>query len=159
MEPINFLLNKSSNTKDRGGVVDAPAFSLTKVMAVLAPVITGLATVVINWIKKKDFTPDQLMVIIVALVAFLAITGAADVIARGIAASAKLTSDSTTAAAQARLRMTPLGTTVKAQLHQDGRDKDVTVVAISDGRPAEFLCYDADGALTWNPVDELTLKG
>lgn len=169
MEPIKFLLNESEKTKNQH-VVDAPAFSLTKVMAVVAPLLTALVTVATNWIKKNDFTAGQITIIIVALIAFLAVTGAADVLARGIAASAKMTSDaatrtaeltseSTKAAAAMRLRLTPFESAIKGQLHQEGRDKDVTVVAVSDGTPAEFLCHDDDGALTWNPVDKVTLKG
>jgi hypothetical protein len=171
---ISFLRNTSPSTSS-SQVVEAPAFSLTKVMALVAPLVTGIASVAINVIKKKDFSPGQWTTIIVALIAFLAITSAADVIARGIATSATKSADglegaatkvadglaaaatkaseglatSASTTAGGRLHMTAFKPTVRAQLSKDGPDEEVTVVAVSD----------ADESLSWEPMANLTLKG
>lgn len=70
-------------------VFEAPAFSITKVMAVVAPLVTALETWATSQLKSVAFTSGQITAIMASLVGFLAITGAANVIAWGLATSAE----------------------------------------------------------------------
>lgn len=51
MNPINFLLNRNAP-----GMVGAPAFSITKVLATLATVATPLAALLVAKIGSVDFS-------------------------------------------------------------------------------------------------------
>ena len=83
-EPVKFLLNQTDATST-GQAVEAPAFSLTKVLAVVAPLLTAVTAFATSALEDVEFDSGQITLMIVALVAFLAITAAADVLARGIA--------------------------------------------------------------------------
>lgn len=149
---------------EAASVVSAPAFSLTKVMAVVAPLVTALVTFVTAKLRSDAFTDGQITVMIVALVAFLAVTASADVMARAIATAAAKKADGYTAAAStsasARLRMAQFGTPLGAHLAHDGNShEDVQVLAVSDANPPEFLCLRADQTLTWAAAATVTFQG
>lgn len=151
LNPLNLLLN--SDTKD-SAVVQAPAFSLTKVMALVAPLVTGLATWLTTAVLEEgtSFTTGQITTLLVALIAFLAVTGAADVLARGIATSAQTT-------ASGRLRMITFKSPIPGEVDLNGDGKthmDVTVVAASDADPPELLCLH-EGETSWQPVGKVRL--
>ena len=78
----DFMLNRG---QEEESVVSSQAFSLTKVMAVIAPLLTALATWATDALTTVQFTPTHYTVIIVSLIAFLAITGSADVLAGWLA--------------------------------------------------------------------------
>ncbi len=144
-------------------VIEAPAFSLTKVMAVVAPLVTVLVTFVTAKLQDAAFTYGQITVMIVALLGFLAITSAADVLARGIATAAVKKADGLTAAAQtsaaARLRMAQFGTPMPGRLSlPSGGHQDVSVLAVSDANPPEFLCLGEDQTLSWNVATNVTFN-
>ena len=147
--PLSLLLN--SNKEDTA-VVQAQAFSLTKVMAVLAPLVTALATWLAGQFKEASFTTGQITTLLVALIAFLAVTGAADVLARGIATSAQTT-------ASGRMRMMTFKSPIPGEVDVNGDGKthmDVTVVAASDADPPELLCLH-EGETSWQPVSKVRL--
>lgn len=81
--PIKFLLNRGVDE-----VVKAPAFSLTKVLQTAALVLTPLVTLLVSALPKISFSPGQVVTLTVAVLALLAVTGSADVLARGMATSA-----------------------------------------------------------------------
>lgn len=147
MTVADFFLNKGTQNQD-AAVVDAPAFSLTKVMAVVAPVVTALAALATSKIKNVNFSESQVTVLIVSLVAFLAVTSSADVLARGIATSAEKT-------ASARTRLLRFDTPLVARLKVDGGSETVTILAASDAIPSEYLCVRADQAIEWHKATKL----
>ena len=147
--PLSLLLN---NGKEDSSVVQAPAFSLTKVMALLAPLVTGLAAWLAARFQDVPFTTGQITTLLIALIGFLALTGSADVLARGIATSAQTT-------ASGRLRMITFQSPLPGELDLNGDGKthtDVTVVAASDADPPELLCLH-DGETSWQPVSRVRL--
>lgn len=123
----------------------APAFSLTKVMATVAPLVTTLVALLSAALPAVDFSSTQITTLLVALLGFLAVTGAADVLARAVAASARHTS---TSAARERLLRFPVPLT--ARLTADGTGPAVSVIAAAAG--PEYLCVREDGTLTWEPA-------
>jgi hypothetical protein len=146
VEPVKFLLNQTASTKDNQAV-EAPAFSLTKVMAVVAPLLTAVTALATSAIKNVSFSSAQITTMIAALIAFLAVTASADVLARGIATSADKQ-------ANGRLRMMRFSTPLKGQLAKS----DVHVLAASDAEPPEFLCLRADESLSWHPASKVRLS-
>lgn len=139
------FLNTGTEEKQ---VVEAPAFSLTKVMAVVAPLVTGVITVLTAAIKDVSFSGGQITALIISLVAFLAITASADVIARGLATSAQTT-------AAGRARWVRFDVPLNAQLELEGPDEAVVVLAASDASPPEYLCVRADKSLSWEPSSKV----
>jgi hypothetical protein len=139
------FLNQGTEDKQ---VVEAPAFSLTKVMAVVAPLVTAVVTSVTAALKNISFSGGQITTLIVALIAFLAITASADVLARGLATSAQ-----TTAAGRARWVRFDKPLDAKLELH--GPDEAVAVLAASDASPPEYLCVRADKSLSWEPASKI----
>lgn len=138
------------NEGAEAGVVDAPAFSITKVMAVVAPLITAVVALVTSALEDVSFTSSQIVTLIVALIAFLAVTASADVLARGIATSAEKS-------AAARGRWVTFTRPLSATLALQGKDETVSVLAASDAVPPEFLCVRADKSLRWEKSSELTI--
>ena len=139
------FLNQGTEDKQ---VVEAPAFSLTKVMAVVAPLVTAVVTSVTAALKNVSFSGGQITTLIVSLIAFLAITASADVIARGLATSAQTT-------AAGRARWVRFDKPLNAQLELQGPDEAVAILAASDASPPEYLCVRADQSLSWEPSSKI----
>lgn len=151
--PLEFFLN-TDPTRVESSVVEAPAFSLTKVMAAVAPLVTVVVAVVTSWINKNKETFDarDITVLIVALLAFLAITGSSDVIARGIAAASD-------AQADGRLRMVRFEPPLDGKRDTGaGGHEDIRVVAASDASPPEFLYLGENDKLLWSPADKIKFE-
>jgi uncharacterized membrane protein YciS (DUF1049 family) len=178
MGPIDFLLNTGPSSNQ---VVQAPAFSLTKVMAVAAPVLTAACTYAVSTLNDVEFTSGQAMTLIVAIIAFLAVTIAADVLARGMATSADKSASAARESAQAaaeaatkaaelkassiasgvsgRLRMLRFSQPIDAYVAKDGPDEHVTLLAASDADPPEYLCMHDDRSMTWTPAGVVRMNG
>lgn len=133
------FLNEGKEDKT---VVESPAFSITKVMAVVAPLVTALVTWATSQLENVAFTSGQITAIIASLIGFLAVTGAADVIARGVATSASM-------AATARGKWIRFDKPLAATLEMAGADEQISVLAASDAQPPEFLCVREDQSLSW----------
>jgi hypothetical protein len=141
--PIKLLLNQ--NSKD--DVIDAPAFSITKVLTTSAVFLTPLVTYLVKKVQNITFSAGQMVVLISAVLALLAVLGAADVLARAIA-----TSRSTYPANPVEIKP-PL----KASWSLPGEDKNVRVIACrTQGSVAEFLAVGEDDELQWVPQSKLT---
>lgn len=151
--PLEFFLN-SDPEREQAAIVEAPAFSLTKVMAAVAPLVTIVVAAVTAGIQrnKDTFDSGQIITLILGLLAFLAITGAADVISRGIAAASEKQ-------AAGRLRMVQFDKPLKARraTGNEGHE-DVRVVAASDASPPEFLYLGEDEKLRWAPGSQIKFK-
>jgi hypothetical protein len=76
--PIKFLLNRDASATK----VSAPAFSITKDLATTAIILGPLTTALVGWLGSAHLTDGQYVTLTLALVAFIAILGAADVLAR-----------------------------------------------------------------------------
>ena len=152
-------LGKLFLNESESGPVEAPAFSLTKVMAVVAPLVTLVVATVTDLVKAESFTSGQVTALIVALVAFLAVTGSADVLARALATSADKSATAAEKAAAASLGATaPLVTfrsPLAATLSLPGDDEALTVIAVRDGDPCQYLCRRADETFEWHPADKV----
>lgn len=146
-DPVSWLLNKGTKEKD---VVDAPAFSLTKVLTVGAPVVTIAVTLIARWVDEANFAlaPVHFTVLVVAVLGLVAIAGAADVIARGLA----------TAAARPPARVVHFANPIQALRFMDGPDDAVTVLAVSCEEPPRYLCMKPDGSMRWEAENDLKLS-
>jgi hypothetical protein len=132
----DFLSNKGAENP----LVASPAFSLTKWLQTGALVLTPLVTVLVAAIPKVDFTTWQIVALTAALLAFLATTASADVLARGVAAGAEKLAAGTTG------KVVAIDPPVRGFLSADTRTA-VTVVAARPQGP-DFLVVRAD-ALEW----------
>lgn len=147
--PVDFLLNKGGPDE---AVVDAPAFSLTKVLTVAAPVVTAAVALISDKLDNMDFQAVHVTTLTVAVLGLVAIAGSADVIARSIASGAQ--ADATEPASVVRL-----ATPIKAVRILPGDDENVEVTALSCEQPPRFLCLRADASLSWEEEDDLRFSG
>jgi hypothetical protein len=119
----SFFANKGAEAEE-GAVIEAPAFSITKVMAAVAPLLTAGTTWAVSTLGDTKFNSGQISAIIIALIGFLAVTGAADVLARAVATAAEKRSTVG--------RMVPLEKPIEATIDRAGRDEIVSIYAVSD---------------------------
>src|SRR4051812_47660970 len=95
--PLQFLLNTGADADKQ--VVEAPAFSLTKVLGAGAVIITPIATIIVDKVQKQtDFKAQHYVALALGLLGFLAITAAADVLARSIVTASKKNAEAADAA-------------------------------------------------------------
>jgi hypothetical protein len=151
--PWEFFTNTGNQKKD-SSVVQAQAFSLTKVLGLLAPVVATAGTWAASQIKDIKFSSGEVTAIIIAVLALWAVTSAADVIARGLATSAATT-------ASGRLHMVTFKEPVEGRLVlEDSTEPDelVTAIAVSDANPPEYLVFhEDDQSLSWESVRKVGL--
>jgi hypothetical protein len=161
--PVDFMLNTGANADKQ--VVEAPAFSLTKVLGAGAVIITPIATVIIDAVQKQtNFKANHYVALAIGLLGFLAITAAADVLARAIGAAAKSKATAAeknvdaaleaSAAARVRAaasaaRLVPFDTPILAQLVQPGADEPVKVLAAASADDPYLLVKREDDTIEW----------
>ncbi len=156
--PVDFLLNRDGADKQ---VVEAPAFSLTKVLAIAAPVVTVVAGFIADkWDQVSvDMEAVHFTALTIAVLAFVAIGAAADVLARSIAVK----SESLTRMRSERSNLYRFPAPIKAELRTNGADsedhRDVDVVAMSDAVPLQFLVLGGDGTVSWEDAEKIVLAG
>jgi hypothetical protein len=153
--PISFLLNRDNADTS----VAAPAYSITKVLATGASVVTPLVVLLATKLGSLDFSSAEIVVLTVAVLGFLAIIAAADVISRSAA----------TANAEASRAARPVAVAVegsdgvlfeflpvrKGIFHVDGPDPDVQIVA---GRGPQLLIAEQGKPLAWVPQEQVTFS-
>ncbi|TQM61718.1 hypothetical protein [Humibacillus xanthopallidus] len=144
-----FFTNTSPEQED-SALVEAQAFSLTKVIGLLAPVVAAAGTWAASQLKSVTFTSGEVTAIIIAVLAVWAITSVADVLARSMATSAEKQ-------ANGRLHMITFDEPVDATAIRDGADEAVEVVAVSDAKPAEYLVLHANNTVTWESAPSVHL--
>ena len=146
MGPVDFLLNRVDEPRPVAQVVEAPAFSLTKVMAIITPLLAGGTAVAARTLDDVDFNATHVIVLIVAVVAFLAVTMSADLLSRGIAtASEKVASQ----------RITILQQPLKVRLSIQGGEQPAHIVGVSNTAPASFLCLFDNKTTAWVTSDKV----
>jgi len=164
-----FLLNKTDAGKD--AVVQAPAFSITKVLTAAAIVVGPIATVIVDKVTKLNFSGWQVVSLAVGLLLFVAITASADVIGRSVAAAAEAgrkAAEANLGAAEANgkaveaytAQLIPFQRPLNGKQKQDGFDSPVCVLAAAPGGVPRYLVRPADqpdGPLTWLPCKEVAI--
>jgi hypothetical protein len=150
--PLDFFLNQGEEAEQKQ-VVEAPAFSLTKVLASGAVIITPLATLLVDKLDKADFRPAHYVALALGLLGFLAIASAADVLARAIGTAAVKKAEAATAgqaqAAANAARLVPFDTPVTALWSLPGPDQQVKVLAAASAGDPYLLVQGDDDKLTW----------
>jgi hypothetical protein len=158
----DFLLNRSAGAQE-AQVVEAPAFSLTKVLASAAVVVTPIATLLVDKLADVNLTAWNYTVLAVAVLGFLAITASADVYSRAYATAAKEHATAATAAigtAAAGLGHIVTFNEPIAGHHINNTpnvaDPEVEVLAsaYSDG---PRLLVKENGSVTWLPAAEVKI--
>jgi hypothetical protein len=150
--PITFLLNRSTDTD--GQVVGAPAFSLTKVLTTTALVVTPIVTLITTTATDVTLTSGNFVALCAAVLGFLAIASAADVLARSIATAAQSKAKAAAASVAQLVRFNP---PLPASHILRAADKDVDVVGVVHTGEPLFLVLE-EGSLKWLPTSEVALK-
>lgn len=154
--PIKFLLNRDNTD----AAVAAPAYSITKVLATGASIVTPLVALLAAKLGSISFSSAEVVVLTVALLGFLAIVAAADVISRGAAVgnADQIHTAPQPAAAEGAVADGVLFEFLpvrKGVLHQDGPDPDVQVLA---GRGQLLLVAEQGKPLAWVPQQHVTFS-
>jgi hypothetical protein len=151
-KPVAFLLNRDHPDT----AVSAPAFSITKVLATGAGILTPLAALLAARLGSMDFSAAEVVALTVALLGFLAIVATADVISRSLVTARStpardpLPLDGAEKADGVLFEFVPVR---KGILHVDGPDPDVQVLA---GRGRQLLVAEQGKQLTWVPQEQVT---
>jgi hypothetical protein len=158
----DFLLNKSEDAQE-AQVVEAPAFSLTKVLAASAVVITPLATFIVDQLSKVNLSAGNYTTLVLGLLGFLAITASADVFSRAYATAAKEHATAATAAITTATagvgHVVPFTKPLAAHRisNKEGvGDAAVEVLASAYADGPRFLVKE-DSSVTWLRASEVTI--
>jgi len=159
----NFFLNtKTEDGKSTpvDAAVDAPAFSLTKVLTAGAVIVPPLGTLLVKLLQGKDFKlkPVHVVVLIVALLGFVAILASADVLARAIAAGSQSQAEAMTKLRDAE-NLISFATPIRATLKDAATDPEVRVLAATGGSCAHFLIKKKDDIITWTLAENVRILG
>jgi hypothetical protein len=166
--PFSFF----TNSQDPNGtqLVQAPAYSITKVLTTAAIVLVPIGTVVVDGLTKLSFTSWQVVTLALGVMLFGAILGSADVLSRSRAAAAKLNAQSaasTPAVASTENggqshavpgQIIPFKGTVKGHTH--GASSKVSVVGLCAGDVPCLLVQPmgAAGGSYLLPATEVTIE-
>ena len=154
----DFFLNQGENSEKQ--VVEAPAFSLTKVLASGAVVVTPIAALVLDALETHvNFRAHHYVALAIGLLGFLAIASAADVLARALVTGAEKKAQAANAtrlqAAARAARLVPFDTPVPSHHVKVGLDAPVKVLAAASGDDPYLLIQDKDGKITWVLAEEV----
>ena len=153
MNLFDFLLNRTETDKQ---FVQAPAFALTKVLTAAAVIVTPLATLIVEKTSSVDLTSGQYVTLALGLLAFLAVTSSADVLARSIAAAGQQKAGALVAAAG---RLIPFDAPLQGRRMKEGTSShvDVQVLATAQGDGPLFLVKEAAAPLEWAKASEIKI--
>jgi hypothetical protein len=148
----DFLFNKSDQAQ-KSQVVDAPAFSLTKVLASGSVIVAPLATLLVDKLSDLDLKPHHWVALIIGLLGFLAVTAAADVLARSLATAAAKNAEAAAAGIAQFIRFQdPLA----AHQGTGTTRSSVEVLAVAHAGQPYFLVKDGD-SIKWEPQSGVTI--
>lgn len=152
---LDFLLNREEQDKQ---AVAAPAFSLTKVLAVAAPVVTVVAGFIADkWDQVAlNLQAVHFTALTIAVLAFVAIGAAADVLARSIAVRGEATAQARSAKTGIVRFAAPIPAYLLTDEDNEAAHEDVRIVAASDASPPQYLVIHGDDELTWREADEIS---
>jgi hypothetical protein len=163
LNPVSVLLNQSGEAKD-AQVVQAPAFSLTKVLAAAAVIVTPIAAVLVDQLKTVNLTAGNYVALAASVLGFLAIASAADVLGRSYATGAKEKATAMTAAAEksAEAAQAALGQVVTFETplagHRIDPGPDVPIEVLATAYSGEPLVLAKEGeAIKWLRMAEVTI--
>jgi len=146
--PVKFLLNQSTEAEE-SAVVESNAFSLTKVLAAGAIIVGPIATGFLEHLKGLE--TRHWVLLAVALLGFLAIIAAADVIARSIAAAAQTRADTHIASIAG---MNPFKQPLSAHRIKPGEDAAINVLASASGG---YFLVKEDDSVKWLKESEVRI--
>lgn len=152
--PVSFLLNQDAEEEQ---VVEAPAFSLTKVLTtgfgIVAPISAGIG----DWLKEGEgLTNANWVALSIAILGFLALITAADVLARSLATAAEKNAQAAVAAmSQFAPFKDPIGAT-RILDSDDKPDPEVELLAVAQADGAHFLVKEGD-SLKWLPASKIAI--
>jgi len=166
MKLFDFLLNKGSEAK-RTQAVEAPAFSITKILGVTAVIIAPITTVIVDKIGTLDMSAWQYVTLALGVLAFMAVLAAADVLARAYATGqvargrAYATGEAAkeTAARAGAAHLLRFEKPLRAHVRGKG-DEHVDVVAAAEWDEPYFLVVPKQNgrAPKWEPASTITME-
>jgi hypothetical protein len=157
--PVEFLLNQGDEAQAKE-VVEAPAFSLTKVLAAGAVVVAPIATLLVEQLQNVDLRAQHYVALAIGVLGFLAITAAADVLARSLAAAAQRNAEAAQNTAHASTA--GIGQFIQFQdplaAHQGTGTarSSVEVLAVAHAGEPYFLVKKGD-SINWRPGSDITI--
>ncbi len=138
---VDFLLNRTDDEATPTEPVAAPAFSLTKVLSSAALVLTPLTAILVRYLADATFSTWQVVVLIVGVLGFLAVTASADVLVRARAA---------VLARPTPVPYSELDPVLRATLVTVREDPTVEVFAIRPGDAgSQFLVREEGQPMSW----------
>ena len=152
MEPVDFLLNKTTDEAELAKqAVEAPAFSLTKVLGTAALIVAPIAAYLVDRLSALNLNEQHFVALAIGLFGFLAVAAAADVVARSVVTAAEKNAEATVAGL---CRFIPFDDPVPARTRSSGTR--VEVLAVTHGR--EPYCLVQNGAsINWRPKSDITI--
>jgi hypothetical protein len=156
INPVKFLLNKETDpAKLDKQAVEAPAFSLTKVLGTVALIVGPIATVLVEAFGAIELNAPQYVALAIGLLAFLAVTSAADVLARSVVTAAEMKAEAEFDARSDFIRFQePLP--AHERIDDQGGHRDVLVLGIRARRKPRYMVTNGDGT-TWKRPSEITI--
>jgi hypothetical protein len=159
--PGNWFTSMFSDEATETDVVKATTLNITKITALLVPMATGILAAVEAFVEKgplENLTPGQHVVIVIALIAFVALVVVTDMLVRGIVTASSLNAP-----------VSPLPA-ISAAWTRPQKDLGCTVVGARSGSIEEqtgaslliVLTEEADqwkkGAVLWVPAGDVSFK-
>jgi len=166
--PFSFFTNSTAQDT----IVQAPAYSITKVLTTAAAVLVPLGTVVVAGFTKLSFSSWQIVSLAIGLLLLLAILASADVLGRSYAAAAKQKAQAAPSAGDASAKgqsaqtLAAIGQIllfkepVVGQQHNATSSAVVYVVGLCPGDTPCYLVHRldaADGTYVRLPVAEVAI--
>jgi hypothetical protein len=158
---VQFLTNTDKNGSPVPNVeVEAPAFSITKVLTTASLVLTPLSAVLVNAFEGDDFNfqPWHIVTLTLGVLGFLAITASSDVLARARCARPDAGSAAERRDERDTANLIPFTKPLPGALTDGGREPHVDVLAATGGSKAYFLVKRQNGSIDWLPVDKVELR-
>jgi hypothetical protein len=156
--PVSFLLNQGTEAT-QAEVVEAPAFSLTKVLASAAIVVTPIATALVAQLKDVTFTAGNFVALAIGVLGFLAITASADVLARALATSAEKTAQAAVAGLAQLITFEEPLDAMRIQSGEGRAAEDAPVEVLASAYAGEpYFLTKKDATLTWEPASTINIK-
>lgn len=149
--PVKFLLNQPEDQDELAKqAVEAPAFSLTKVLSTAALIVTPIAAYLVDWLSDINLTEQHFVALAIGLFGFLAVAAAADVLARSIVTAAETKAD-----ARADFIRFEEPIPARERIDDRGGHRDVQVLGIR-ARPKPRYMVTNDDGITWKHPSKIT---
>jgi hypothetical protein len=149
--PVKFLLNQETDPDELAKqAVEAPAFSLTKVLSTAALIVAPVTAYLVDWLSDINLTEQHFVALAIGLLGFLAVAAAADVLARSVVTAAEAKAD---AGADFIRFEEPIP--ARERINDQGDHRDVLVLGIR-ARPKPRYMVTNDAGTTWKHPSKIT---